>query len=57
LPDGLAVLGDTLFVASDSAFAGESTVGEYDAKTGAVINANFITGLTDVTAIAVKSAK
>ena len=35
------MLGNTLFVAN----FGSGTVGEYDATTGAAINANFITGL------------
>jgi hypothetical protein len=33
------------------------SVGKYNARTGATINANFITGLTQPSAIAVKSAK
>ena len=52
-PVALAVLGNTLFVADD----GNGAVGEYDAKTGAAINASFITGLTDPFGLAVKSAK
>ena len=51
-PIGLAVLGNTLFVANNA-----NTVGEYDAKTGAAINASFITRLTDPFGVAVKSAK
>ena len=39
---GLAVSGNNLFVAN----AGNGTVGVYNATTGAVINANLITGLT-----------
>jgi len=41
LPAGLALLGNTLFVANRTS----GTIGEYDATTGAVIDANFITGL------------
>ena len=52
-PDGLAVLGNTLFVANQ----GIGTVGKYDAKTGAAISPNFITGLTFPTGLAVTSAK
>jgi len=51
-PSGLAVKGNTLFVAN---FGG--TVGEYDATTGAAINASFITGLSEPSGLAVKSAK
>src|ERR1700758_3714909 len=40
-PDGLAVLGNTLFVANQ----GNGAVGKYDAKTGAAISPGFITGL------------
>jgi hypothetical protein len=36
---------------------GNGTVGEYDATTGAAINASFITRLTDPFGVAVKSAK
>jgi hypothetical protein len=43
------VLGDTLFVAN----YGDDTIGEYDATTGATINANFITGLQNPTGLAV----
>jgi hypothetical protein len=52
-PQGLAVLGDTLFVSNE----GGTTVGEYDAKTGAAINGAFITGLQQPEGLAVKSAK
>jgi hypothetical protein len=38
----LAISGNTLFVANSLS----GTVGEYDATTGAAINANFITGLS-----------
>jgi hypothetical protein len=38
---GLALSGNDLFVANQSG----TTVGEYDATTGAAINANFLTGL------------
>jgi hypothetical protein len=41
VPSGLAVKGNTLFVANQ----GNGTVGVYNATTGAAINANFITGL------------
>src|SRR5580704_2380898 len=47
-PIGLAVLGNTLFVANFS----NRTVGEYDATTGAAINASFITGLVVPTGLA-----
>jgi hypothetical protein len=47
------VLGNTLFVVNN----GTGTVGEYDATTGATINANFIMGLDDALGLAVKSAK
>jgi DNA-binding beta-propeller fold protein YncE len=51
-PNGLAVLGNTLFVSS---IGGTGTVGKYNAITGAVINATFITALDrPPTAIAVK---
>jgi DNA-binding beta-propeller fold protein YncE len=40
-PAGLAVFGNTLFVANNRS----GTVGEYNATTGAAINASFITGL------------
>src|SRR5260221_869714 len=40
-PEGLAVKGNTLFVANEIA----NTVGKYDATTGAAINPTFITGL------------
>jgi hypothetical protein len=52
-PFGLAVLGKTRFVAN----ADSGTVGKYDAKTGAAINAAFITGLNEPIGLAVKSAK
>ncbi len=52
-PQGLAVLGNTLFVAN----FGSGTVGKYDATTGAAINANFITGLNVPVGLAAKSAK
>jgi hypothetical protein len=48
---------DTLFVASESNIAQEYKVGKYAPTTGNVIKANFITGLTIVGGIAVKSAK
>lgn len=51
-------MGNTLFVANEANGAvGGGTVGEYDAKTGGAINANFITGLTVPFGLAVKSAK
>jgi hypothetical protein len=53
VPSGLAVKGNTLFVAD----FGNGTVGEYDAKTGAAINANFITGLTGPSGLALKGNK
>src|SRR5271166_5294217 len=48
-PYGLAVLGDTLFVANQ----GSGTVGKYNATTGAAINASFITGLNGPFGLAV----
>ena len=48
---GLAVLGNDLFVAN---FSG-STVSEYNATTGALIKANFITGLSFVQSLTVSS--
>jgi hypothetical protein len=51
-PFQIAIVGDTLFVADGSA----ATVGKYDAKTGAAINAAFISGLfTEPVGIAVKA--
>jgi hypothetical protein len=52
-PGGLAVSGNTLFVANELG----TTVGKYDANTGAAINASFITGLKFPFGVAVKSAK
>ena len=49
-PALLALLGNTLFVASEVTGA----VSEYDATTGTLINASFVTGLAAPTAIAVK---
>jgi hypothetical protein len=46
-PAGLAVKGNTLFVANDAFAATAGTVGKYDAKTGAAISPSFITGLSD----------
>jgi hypothetical protein len=54
-PSGLALLGNTLFVANFGSGAGNGTVGTYDATTGAAIS-NFITGLTFPQGIAVKIA-
>jgi hypothetical protein len=55
-PSALAVLGDTLFVASlGDGRDGSGTVGTYDAKTGDAIKAKFITGLDLPQGIAVKS--
>jgi hypothetical protein len=51
-PGGLALQGNTLFVANQS-----GTIGKYDAATGKEINANLITGLQFPTAVAVKNAK
>ena len=60
-PQALAVLSSTLV--PDSLFVvnigvpvgpGTGTIGKYDATTGAVINAGFITGLTSPAGIAVK---
>src|SRR5260370_725044 len=50
-PVGLAVLGNTLFVANTSG----STDGKYDSTTGAAISPSFITGLTAPEGLAVKS--
>ena len=52
-PFGLAVLGNTLFVANFSS----GTVGKYDATTGAAISPSFITQLNEPAGLAVKSAK
>jgi hypothetical protein len=46
-------LGNTLFVVN----FGSGRVGKYDATTGEVIEAKFITGLENPIAIAVTSAK
>jgi len=48
-PTGLAVTGNTLFVANTA----DGTVGKYDANTGAAINAGFITGLGEPVGLAV----
>ena len=45
-----------LYVAQLTSFP-IGVVDKYDAKTGAAINASFITGLTDPFGVAVKSAK
>jgi WD40 repeat protein len=50
---GIAVSGNTLFVAGGGASAGTGTIGEYDASTGTTINAKFITGLTAPRTVAV----
>ena len=42
-----------LFVANYGGFGGGTTVGEYDATTGAAINPDFITGLNQPYALAV----
>jgi hypothetical protein len=56
IPEGLAVSGNTLFVANQGApTAVNGTVGEYNATTGAAINANFITGLKAPNDLAVSS--
>jgi hypothetical protein len=53
-PVALAVIGNTLFVASADSFTpGSGTVGKYDAKTGAAISPSFITGLTAPLGLAV----
>ncbi|HUB81528.1 MAG TPA: hypothetical protein VMB03_22165 [Bryobacteraceae bacterium] len=58
-PDGLAVSGNTLFVAnqtrSSSTFV-PGTIGAYDATTGAVINATFVTGLSSPGNLAVSGS-
>jgi hypothetical protein len=48
-PTGLAVTGNTLFVANTA----DGTVGKYDANNGAAINAGFITGLGEPVGLAV----
>ena len=49
-PSGLAVMGNTLFVADTAG----GTVGKYDANTGGAINAEFIKGLKGPNGLAVK---
>ena len=49
LPVGAAIFGNDLFVANN----GTNTVGEYNATTGAVINANFVTGVNGSYGLAV----
>jgi hypothetical protein len=45
-PYGIALSGNDLFVVNEGNFEqGGGSIGEYNASTGAVINANFITGL------------
>ena len=45
-PVGLAVLGNTLYVAQDGGDNdGTSVISTYDVNSGALLNANFITGL------------
>jgi hypothetical protein len=53
VPIGIAVSGNDLFVANNVA---NGTVGKYNATTGASIDANFISGLTGPTGLAVGSA-
>ena len=53
VPSGLAVKGNTLFVAD----LGNGTVGKYEAKTGAAINANFIAGLSGPLGLALRGNK
>jgi hypothetical protein len=44
---GVAVLGNNLFVANDGNYAaGQGSIAEYNATTGALINASFIAGLS-----------
>jgi PKD domain len=58
-PEAIALLGNSLFVANDigadigGVGADLATVGEYNATTGAVINANLITGLNEPFGLAV----
>jgi PKD domain len=58
-PEAIALLGNSLFVANDigadigGVGADLATVGEYDATTGAVINAKLITGLNEPFGLAV----
>ena len=49
-PTGLAVRGNTLFVANTSS----GTVGKYDATTGGAVNAGFVTGLEKPNGLAVR---
>jgi hypothetical protein len=45
---GAAVLGNTLYISLlPGDMAGQGTIAEYNATTGALINANFITGLSE----------
>jgi hypothetical protein len=53
VPIGIAVSGNDLFVANNVA---NGMVGKYNATTGASIDANFISGLTGPTGLAVGSA-
>jgi hypothetical protein len=53
VPTGLALLGNTLFVANSSS----DTVGAYNANTGAVIKADFLAGLHDPRGLAVSGDK
>jgi outer membrane protein assembly factor BamB len=46
-------MGDTLFVAN----YGNGTVGAYNANTGAVINASFVSGLVNPSGVVVKVKK
>jgi hypothetical protein len=52
----LALSNNSLFVAYDGSEHGY-TVGEYDATTGAAINANLITGLNEIFGLAVSDNK
>jgi len=51
-PQGLAVMGNTLFVANQYT----SSVGEYDTSTGMAISTNFIPGLSDPGEIALSGS-
>lgn len=55
-PIGLAVSGDTLFVANEGDFYGHGSIGAYTTS-GATINASLITGLTNPSALAVSGDK
>jgi len=51
-PDGIAASGNDLFVVVDNPDSSSARIGEYNATTGATINAAFITGLNGSAGIA-----